>query len=105
MRDDFQIPNIGQAPEEYDVRFFSRMVRNVELALTALRAVGNIRVRIIEYQPMTVAGLPTMSRVGQTAYTSDGRKVGEGAGAGTGVLVFYDGIAWRACDSGQTVSA
>jgi len=53
----------------------------------------------------TVANLPTDVTAGQTAYASDGRKAGEGAGAGTGVLAFRDGTAWRACDTGATVAA
>jgi hypothetical protein len=53
----------------------------------------------------TVANLPTDVTAGQTAYASNGRKAGEGAGAGTGVLVFRDGTAWRACDTGATVAA
>lgn len=105
MRDDFQVPNIGEAPATYDVRFFSRMVRNIELTLMSLRAIGRVSASVVAYDPVTVAGLPVNPRTGWTAYTSDGRKNGEGAGAGTGVLVFYDGVAWRACDSGQTVSA
>jgi hypothetical protein len=39
------------------------------------------------------------------AYATNGRKNGEGAGAGTGVLVFYDGTNWIAVDTGQTVAA
>lgn len=42
---------------------------------------------------------------GSQAFASNGRKNGEGAGTGTGVLVFYDGTAWRACDTGATVQS
>ena len=42
-------------------------------------------------------------QAGSQAYATDGRKNGEGAGAGTGVLVFYDGSNWMAVDSGQVV--
>lgn len=52
----------------------------------------------------TVATLPTGS-AGDIAYASDGRKAGEGAGLGTGVLVFKDGSNWIACDTGATVAA
>jgi hypothetical protein len=52
----------------------------------------------------TVAGLPAGS-AGLIAFASNGRKNGEGAGLGTGVLVFHDGTAWRACDTGATVAA
>jgi hypothetical protein len=51
-----------------------------------------------------VASLPT-GAAGAVAFASNGRKNGEGAGAGTGVLVFHDGTAWRACDTGATVAA
>jgi hypothetical protein len=53
----------------------------------------------------TVAGLPVATTAGRVAYASNGRKNGEGAAAGTGVLVFSDGTAWRACDTGATVAA
>lgn len=52
----------------------------------------------------TVAGLPT-GAAGMITFASDGRKNGEGGGSGTGVLVFHDGVAWRACDTGATVAA
>lgn len=52
----------------------------------------------------TVAGLPTGS-AGRIAFATNGRKNGEGAASGTGVLVFHDGSAWRAADTGATVAA
>lgn len=43
---------------------------------------------------------------GSQAYATDGRKNGEGAGVGTGVLVFSDSQnKWIACDNGQEVQA
>lgn len=43
---------------------------------------------------------------GSMAYASNGRKAGEGAGNGTGVLVFYDNNGnWIASDTGATVAA
>lgn len=51
-----------------------------------------------------VADLPTAGE-GQVAYASNGRKNGEGPGLGTGVMVFSDATAWRACDTGATVAA
>lgn len=53
----------------------------------------------------TVAGLPAVAFAGQLSFATDGRKDGEGAGAGTGVLVYYDGTAWRASDTSSTVAA
>ena len=54
----------------------------------------------------TVANLPTTGiGVGTMLYASNGRKAGEGPGAGSGVLVFRDASNWRACDTGATVAA
>lgn len=53
----------------------------------------------------TVATLPTAGTAGRTAFASNGRKTGQVAAAGTGVLVYDDGTAWRACDTGATVAA
>src|SRR5208282_2907443 len=51
----------------------------------------------------TVSALPA-GTIGDIALASDGCANGQGTGAGTGVLCFYDGTAWRACDTGQTVT-
>lgn len=58
----------------------------------------------ITLKSYTVAGLPSVGAA-KLAYASDGRKNGEGAGLGTGVLVFSDASHWIACDSGATVAA
>jgi hypothetical protein len=55
--------------------------------------------------PVVVASLPSPGEAGMVAFASDGRKNGEGAGLGTGVLVFHDGSSWVACDTGATVAA
>lgn len=65
------------------------------------RATANVPVKGKGY---AVANLPT-GEAGDQAYATDGRKAGEGGGAGTGVLVFHDGTNWIACDSGATVLA
>ena len=62
-------------------------------------SINYIKVKI--YYNKSILGL----QGGSTVFASDGRKNGEGAGAGTGVLCFYDGSNWIACDSGQTVQA
>lgn len=72
------------------------------LSRSAARVTSSVPVRVPVY---TVAGLPGVSVAGDTAFASNGRKNGEGGGAGTGVLVFSDGSAWRACDTGATVAA
>ena len=53
----------------------------------------------------TVSNLPSASLLdGAMAYATNGRKAGEGAGSGTGVMVFYDGSNWIAVDTGATVA-
>ena len=54
-----------------------------------------------------VAELPaaTASQVGRLRFVSNGRKVGEGVGAGTGTLAYCDGVAWRRVGDDTTVAA
>ena len=53
----------------------------------------------------TVATLPTGAVAGAMAFASNGRKLTDAAGAGTGVTVFYDGQKWVSSCSGSTVTA
>ena len=55
----------------------------------------------------SVANLPTTGNaIGDWAYALDGRRTGQGAGAGTGVPVFWIGTNhWIAADSGAVVAA
>lgn len=53
----------------------------------------------------TVANLPAAGTAGRTAFATDGRKDGEGVGAGTGVLVYDDGTDWKTVDTSATVLA
>ncbi len=52
----------------------------------------------------TVAALPVGAE-GQLAYASDGRKVGEGPGAGTGVPVYFSAGSWRVFSTDLAVAA
>ena len=53
----------------------------------------------------TVATLPATAEEGDMAYATDGRKAAEGAAAGTGTLVFFDGTNWIRPDTGATAVA
>jgi hypothetical protein len=60
---------------------------------------GNATGSIVAQGPIaagqyTVANLPVGAE-GQTAYATNGRKVGEGAGSGTGVPVYFSNSHWR----------
>jgi hypothetical protein len=52
----------------------------------------------------TVAGLPTGAE-GQIAYATNGRKVGEGGGAGTGVPVYFSNGSWRVYSTDAPVAS
>lgn len=53
----------------------------------------------------TVATLPVSPTDGSSAFASDGRKVAEGAGSGTGVLVYYSDSSWRVFSSDAPVTS
>lgn len=53
----------------------------------------------------TVATLPIAGFSGRIAFATNGRKNGEGAGAGTGVQCYDDGTAWRRVSDDSTVAA
>lgn len=53
----------------------------------------------------TVANLPTPQQGGRIRFATDGRKLGEGAGVGTGTLVYDDSVAWRRTADDTTVVA
>lgn len=46
----------------------------------------------------------TPVKQGSVAYAVNARKNGEGANLGTGVMAFHDGRAWKACDTGATLT-
>ncbi len=53
---------------------------------------------------LAFADLPTASETGRLLFVTDGRKLGEGVGAGTGVLVYDDAVAWRRTSDDTTVA-
>jgi len=52
----------------------------------------------------TVATLPAGTE-GMRAYATNGRKVGEGAGLGTGVPVYFSNALWRVLSTDAAVAA
>ncbi len=85
--------------------------REVERVMEGL----NARLRAVEVnqrsevtggvESFTVANLGAAGQVGRVRFATDGRKTGEGAGAGPGVLAYDDSTAWRRVDDGTTVVA
>ncbi len=61
---------------------------------------------MIKFGQFTVANLPSAGAVeGYQAYATNGRKVGEGGGAGTGVPVYYSNSKWRVYSTDAQVQA
>lgn len=56
-------------------------------------------------QSFEVDSLPTNLQPGALAFASNGRKVGEGLGAGTGTIAYFDGAQWRRVGDDTTVAA
>ncbi len=50
------------------------------------------------------ANLPAAGQAGRLRFVTDGRKIGEGVGAGTGVLTYDDGVAFRRSSDDSTVA-
>jgi hypothetical protein len=65
---------------------------------------GNVAVALYRVKAI-VAALPAKATEGDWAYALNGRKPGEGAGAGTGVPCFWSGTHWIAVTSGVAVTA
>lgn len=56
------------------------------------------------FRNFTAGTLPS-GYAGGFIYVTDGRKVGEGVGAGTGVVCSWNGSNWITVDAGTTVAA
>lgn len=82
--------------------------QNTNQLLASIRQVLAGGVVVIPAPPSyTVATLPTTASGGTYAWTSNGRKPGEGAGTGTGVPVFFNSATaqWFSFLSGAAVAA
>lgn len=66
---------------------------------------SNAFVKPTQLGPYAVASLPAVTGTGWLAYATNGRKVGEGAGSGTGVPVYYSNGAWRVFSTDAAVAA
>jgi hypothetical protein len=67
--------------------------------------IGNVSTNPRVLQTYTVATLPASPAAGSTAYASNGRKVGEGAGSGTGVPVYFSNGSWRVSSTDVAVTS
>ena len=66
---------------------------------------ANLLAKLLGVGTSTVSGLPSAATAGKFLLVTDGRKVGEGAAAGTGVLCQSNGTNWKTVDDGSTVAS
>lgn len=96
----------GQTSLTWFIIYSSALRVDDEIFGTGISGGGTILTLLPLMLQVTVANLPAAaSNTGAFAYATNGRKNGEGVGAGTGVPVFSDGTAWRAFDTSATVAA
>jgi hypothetical protein len=73
--------------------------------VTAVMSAG-VPIKMVSETVANIASnYPVAQYTGCMVWASNGRKNGEGAAAGTGVMAFSDGTQWRACDTGATLAA
>jgi hypothetical protein len=72
-----------------------------------LKFVQNLQAFNSQQQTYTVAALPGPKGLveSQTAFATNGRKVGEGPGVGTGVPIYWSAGAWRVYSTDTPVTA
>lgn len=96
--------NISQVYKTFGFSTGTDILTGIEIAIEGNYASSTLSLDLLEVKiHYGTSVLPVQA--GSQAYASNGRKAGEGVGAGSGVLVFYDGSHWIACDSGGTVAA
>ena len=87
-------------PGDIVANMMAIVVYNAAADVYNVMGIGDASPTIPEY---TVAALPTTGPT--VAIATNGRKNGEGAAAGTGVLCFRRSTSWFACDTGAAVAA
>ena len=56
-------------------------------------------------QKILFVNLPAAGQPGRLLFITNGRKLGEGVGAGTGVICYDDGVQWRIPSDDSVVAA
>lgn len=82
----------------------SDIITGIEVKVEAKYASSTISIDLITVKIYYGTSDLTIQE-GSVAFATDGRKNGETAGNGTGVLCFHDGSTWNAVDSGDAVEA
>lgn len=80
-----------------------RLVEELAGRIRALEANGRSEVTG-SIEAVAFADLPTPGQPGRLRFVTDGRKVGEGVGLGSGTPAYDDGTAWRRTGDDTTVA-
>ncbi len=80
-----------------------RLIDEVMTRIKLLEANGRSEVSG-SIEAIVFADLPTPGQPGRLRFVTDGLKVGEGGGAGTGTPAYDDGVAWRRTGDDTTVA-
>lgn len=97
--------NISQVYKTFGFATGSELLTGIEIAIEGKYASSTLSLDLLEVKiHYGTSVLPVQA--GSQVYASNGRKAGEGVGAGTGVLVYYDSASkWIASDTGAEVAA
>lgn len=96
--------NFSQIYKTFGFTTGTDILTGIEVSIEANYATATLSIDLVNVKIYYGTSVLTI-QAGSMAYASNGRKAGEGAGAGTGVLVFRDGSNWIATDTGATVAA
>lgn len=80
-----------------NVKEFERALRRITLALSKRISIVESKERAETagaFQKITFANLPVAGKPGRSYFCTNGLKVGEATGNGTGVPVYDDGTGW-----------
>ena len=80
-----------------------RLLETILNRIRALEANGRSEVTG-SIEAILFVSLPTPGQAGRLRFVTDGRKTGEGVGAGTGTPAYDDGVAWRRTGDDTTVA-
>ena len=96
--------NISQVYKTFGFATGTETLTGLEIAIEAHYVSSVLSIDLLEVKiHYGTSVLPVQA--GSFVYASNGRKVGEGVGAGTGTAVYYDGTAWRRTGDDTTVAA
>lgn len=96
--------NISQVYKTFGFTTGSDILTGMEVNIEGKYASSTLSLDLLEVKIYYGSSILPV-QAGSQAFASNGRKAGEGAGSGTGVLVYYDGSEWIASDTGATVAA